>query len=41
MEFVRLDYSSMTLEDVEMYNYYYFECDGDKQQLVAKLIDLK
>lgn len=40
MEFVRLDYSSMTLEDVEMYNYYYFKCDADKQQLVAKLVEV-
>ena len=40
MEFVRLNYSSMTLEDIEMYNYYYFECDGDKKQIVAKLIEV-
>lgn len=33
MEF---DYDKITLEDIEMYSYFYFECDGDHKKVIAK-----
>ena len=31
-----LDYKTLTLEDIEMYSFFIFECDGDKKKIVAK-----
>lgn len=28
-----LDYEKVTLEDLEMYHYYEFECDGDHKRI--------
>ena len=33
MEF---DYDKITLEDIEMYSYFYFECDGDSKKVIVK-----
>ena len=30
------DYNSLTLEDLDMYQYYYFECDADNKKIIAK-----
>lgn len=30
------DYKSMTLEEIEFYNYFIFECDGDSKKIIAK-----
>ncbi len=32
MEF---EYKYMTLEDIDMYEYYYFICDGDSKKIIA------
>lgn len=34
MEF---DYRTMTLEELDMYQFFYFECDGDKKKIIAKV----
>lgn len=34
-----LDYKSVTIEDLEMYHYYEFECDGDKKQIIIRRIE--
>lgn len=31
-----LDYEKVTLEDLEMYNYYEFECDGDSKKVIIR-----
>lgn len=31
-----LDYGNVTLEDLYMYHYYDFECDGDKKQIIIR-----
>lgn len=33
---MEISYSIMTLEEIELYQYYYFECDGDKKKIIAK-----
>jgi hypothetical protein len=31
-----IDYSSITLEEIDSYKYLIFECDGDSKKIVAK-----
>lgn len=31
-----IDYKSVTLEDLEMYHYYDFECDGDSKKVIIR-----
>lgn len=31
------DYRYLTLEDIEMYQYYYFVCDGDSKKIKTVL----
>lgn len=31
------DYKYMSLEDIDMYEYYYFICDGDSKKIKAVL----
>ena len=33
---MKLSYKSLTLEDIEMYHYYDFICDGDKKEIIVK-----
>ena len=34
---MEISYSIMTLEEIELYQYYYFECDGDKKKIIVKV----
>lgn len=34
-----LDYKSVTLEDLYIYTYHYFECDGDKKKIIIRRIE--
>ena len=31
-----LDYKSVTLEDLYIYTYHYFECDGDSKKVIIR-----
>lgn len=39
MEFTIFDYKTITLEDIEMYSYFSFECDGDKKKIIVKKVE--
>ena len=34
-----IDYKKVTLEDLYKYQYYYFECDGDKKQIIIRRLN--
>lgn len=31
-----LDYKDVTLEELYIYTYHYFECDGDKKKIIIR-----
>ena len=41
MTLTRLSYKSLTLEDIEMYQYYNFICDGDKEEIICVLKEIQ
>lgn len=34
---MKLKYENITLEEIDTYEYYYFECDGDTKKVIAIL----
>lgn len=37
---LKIDYKTLTLEDIDSFEYYYFECDGDNKKIIAKVKEL-
>ncbi len=33
---MRFNYKTLTLEDIEMYQYHNFICDGDKEEIIVE-----
>ena len=40
MVLTKLSYKTLTLEDIEMYKYYDFVCDGDKKEIICVLKEI-
>lgn len=40
MILTKLSYKSLTLEDIEMYQYYNFICDGDNEEIICVLKEI-
>ena len=36
-----IDYSNMTLEDIDSYEYFIFECDGDSKKIIVTVGGIK
>lgn len=40
MALTTLSYKTLTLEDIEMYHYYNFVCDGDNEEIICVLKEI-